>query len=32
VLVLRFEATSLAALDRYQAEVNAWLAEQGVAT
>jgi phosphomannomutase/phosphoglucomutase len=32
VLVLRFEATSRAALDRYQAEVNAWLAEQGVAT
>ena len=30
VLVLRFEATSQASLDAYQAEVVAWLAEQGV--
>lgn len=30
VLVLRFEATSQASLDAYQAEVMAWLAEQGV--
>ncbi len=30
VLVLRFEAASQASLDAYQAEVMAWLAEQGV--
>ena len=30
VLVLRFEATSQAALERYRAEVAAWLAGQGV--
>lgn len=30
VLVLRFEATSQAALEQYQAEVFAWLAAQGV--
>ncbi|HEU4800299.1 MAG TPA: phosphomannomutase/phosphoglucomutase [Gemmatimonadales bacterium] len=30
VLVLRFESTSQASLDAYQAEVMAWLAEQGV--
>ncbi len=30
VLVLRFEATSAAALDRYRAEVTDWLAGQGV--
>jgi len=32
VLVLRFEATSQAALDRYRDEVNSWLAAQGVRT
>ncbi|MGH7561082.1 MAG: phosphomannomutase/phosphoglucomutase [Gemmatimonadales bacterium] len=30
VLVLRFEATSAAALERYRAEVMGWLAEQGI--
>ena len=32
VLVLRFEATSQLALDRYRGEVNDWLAAQGVRT
>jgi phosphomannomutase / phosphoglucomutase len=31
VLVMRFEATSQASRDRYQAEMNAWLRDQGVA-
>lgn len=30
VLVMRFEATSAAALDRYRSEVTGWLAAQGV--
>jgi phosphomannomutase/phosphoglucomutase len=30
VLVLRFEATSPAALEHYRAEVTGWLAGQGV--
>ncbi len=30
VLVMRFEATSADALERYRGEVTAWLAEQGV--
>ncbi len=30
VLVLRFEATSAEALERYRAEVSGWLADQGV--
>ena len=30
VLVLRFEATSAEALERYRAEVSAWLAHQGI--
>ena len=30
VLVLRFEATSEAALERYRQEVGDWLASQGV--
>ena len=30
VLVMRFEATSQEALNRYQAEMRAWLADQGI--
>jgi phosphomannomutase/phosphoglucomutase len=30
VLVMRFEATTEAALARYRAELGSWLAEQGI--